>query len=111
MATQQLDTVVGHIRKLAVAPDARPADAELLRRFAARRDEAAFAALVERHGRLVLGVCRRVPGQEQDAEDAFQPAFLVLARSAGPSRTCEKVAGGRPLPCGPPSPASPSAPR
>lgn len=61
-------------------------DAELLRRFAHTRDEAAFELLVWRHGPMVLGLCRRAIRDEQLAEDAFQAVFLVLARKAGSVR-------------------------
>ena len=58
-------------------------DAELVRRFVERRDEAAFTILVRRYGGVVFGVCRRLLRHEQDAEDAFQATFLVFARNAG----------------------------
>jgi RNA polymerase sigma factor (sigma-70 family) len=70
-------------RRLSAADAAGIADAELVRRFAEQRDEGAFTALVQRYGTVVLGVCRRVLRHEQDAEDAFQATFLVLARNAG----------------------------
>ncbi|VTR91382.1 sigma-70 family rna polymerase sigma factor : RNA polymerase sigma factor, sigma-70 family OS=Singulisphaera acidiphila (strain ATCC BAA-1392 / DSM 18658 / VKM B-2454 / MOB10) GN=Sinac_0102 PE=4 SV=1: Sigma70_r2: Sigma70_r4_2 [Gemmata massiliana] len=60
----------------------KSADAELLARFVATRDESAFAALVDRHTPTVLGACRRLLGHAQDAEDAAQAVFLLLARNA-----------------------------
>jgi RNA polymerase sigma factor (sigma-70 family) len=78
MATHRLRLVV---RQLHATVEAQ-SDAQLLTEFVTARDEAAFAALVRRHGPMVLGVCRRILDHTQDAEDVFQATFLVLARKA-----------------------------
>jgi RNA polymerase sigma factor (sigma-70 family) len=83
MASGPLRGVLRHIRKLAGAPDlAEPSDADLLKRFAYQQDGEAFADLVQRHGPMVLGVCRRILRNADDADDAFQATFLILVRKA-----------------------------
>ncbi|MBN9519083.1 sigma-70 family RNA polymerase sigma factor [bacterium] len=71
---------------------AAAADHDLLRRFADGRDEAAFEAVVARHGAMVFEVCRGVLGGDTDAEDAFQATFVVLATRAGAVRRSESLA-------------------
>ncbi len=86
--------VLRYIRKVAAAEHAPDLpDRELLRRFVSRGDGAAFAALVRRHGPMVLRLCRRVLRHEQDAEDAFQAAFLVLSRQAASLCPRESLSG------------------
>src|SRR5712691_2148448 len=92
MSSTQVGAVLGYIRKLAAdRQDKDLPDRQLLERFAAHRDEAAFAALLKRHGPMVLGVCRSVLHNLHDAEDAFQAAFLVLTRKAGSIHRREAV--------------------
>lgn len=83
MPTAQISSVVQHLRKAVVLHKfAGLPDGQLLGHFVDRRDEAAFAALVNRHGPMVWGVCRRLLRNHQDAENAFQATFLVLVRKA-----------------------------
>src|SRR5262245_59857184 len=87
MTRKSLGGVLQHACRLAAVRGALElGDRELLARFVAGKDEAAFAVLVERHGPMVLGVCRRALGSAHDAEDACQAAFLVQAQKAGSIR-------------------------
>jgi RNA polymerase sigma factor (sigma-70 family) len=83
MPIDETTDVLHHLRKVVLRQDgAGLSDGQLLECFVSRRDDAAFEALVRRHGPMVLGVCRRVLGHVADAEDAFQATFLVLVRKA-----------------------------
>src|ERR1700730_17250340 len=83
MASEQTTPVTQFPRQIAgPPPDPDLADRHLLERFVSARDQAAFAALVQRHGPMVLGVCRRLLRDAHEAEDAFQATFLVLVHKA-----------------------------
>src|SRR5260370_38836101 len=93
MTRSPAPTLLGHIRQLVgPRPDSRT-DRELLHSFLAGREEASFGLLIQRHAPLVWGVCRRALRHEQDAEDAFQAAFLILAKKAASIRNTETVGG------------------
>jgi RNA polymerase sigma factor (sigma-70 family) len=131
MGKNAVASVLRRLRTLAAGQVADgQADPLLLERFARQRDEAAFAALLERHGPMVLGVCRRALRDEHLAEDVLQATFLVLVRNAGAirNRAClggwlhgvavrlvrkakaqaARAAGGRERP-GPEAPPGPAA--
>src|ERR1700674_5475375 len=86
MAVSQASKVFHCIRTLALNQCDGAMDGNLLDLYVRQKDEAAFESLVRRHGRMVLGVCRRVLGNSHDAEDAFQATFLVLVRKAASIR-------------------------
>jgi RNA polymerase sigma factor (sigma-70 family) len=87
------ETAFAALRRLAaLPPDPRP-DEELLSKFVADRSDAAFAAIVARHGGLVLDVCRSVLRNEADAEDAFQATFIALANDVRRIRRPAALAG------------------
>jgi RNA polymerase sigma factor (sigma-70 family) len=93
MAPIQPKVLYRHLRRLAAGPRADAfTDHTLIQRFVAAGDEEAFAALVSRHGPMVLRVCRYVLGNVHDAEDAFQATFMVLARKAAGLPCRESVA-------------------
>jgi RNA polymerase sigma factor (sigma-70 family) len=91
MATSPLAGIVGYLRGLGGGREDALADRELLLRFVAQRDEAAFALLLQRYGPLVLSVCRQVLRDAHEAEDAFQATFLLLARKATTIRRGEAL--------------------
>src|SRR5262245_37174085 len=77
MTNRNLSSLLDQLDRFLAEPDE-----QLLSRFIATRDEASFAAIVRRHGPMVLGVCRRLLRHHQDAEDCFQATFIILARRA-----------------------------
>jgi RNA polymerase sigma factor (sigma-70 family) len=92
MATTSVSGLIRHLRQVFLRQDgAGSTDSELMALYVNRREDAAFEALVHRHGPMVLGVCRRILRNEADAEDAFQATFLVLVRKAASLRSWDTV--------------------
>src|SRR5262245_57571253 len=84
MSQGTLGTLRSHVQRIAAADRMDGLNYRQSHdRFSSRREPAARAALVRRHGRLVLSACRQVLTNETDVEDAFQATFLVLLRKAG----------------------------
>lgn len=91
MADSRTEAVLGQLSRWLDETRTSQDDCRLLERFVAQRDEDAFAELMARHGPLVFGLCRRMLGNVQDAEDVFQATFLVLARKAATIRKPESL--------------------
>ena len=91
MATSSLGKAIRRTLLRLEGP-AATADGQLLERFAAQCDEAAFEELVRRHGPMVMRLCRRLLRENSDVEDVFQATFVVLARRAGSVRKHQSVA-------------------
>jgi RNA polymerase sigma factor (sigma-70 family) len=92
MKPSPLERVLRQIRATAAAGRLSAApDRHLLDLFVRQRDETAFAAMLERHGPMVLGVCRRTLADEHGADDVFQAVFLLLARKAASIRRRDSV--------------------
>lgn len=92
MSTSGMRDFLAGLRQLALCDDDGLSDGTLLETYVQSRDEPALSALVRRHSTMVWGVCRRVLGGGQDAEDAFQTTFVVLVRKAASIRDRTKVA-------------------
>src|SRR5579884_429729 len=92
MPDQQLSDVIRYVRRIVGAEDKVRTDRELLAAFTTRNDQTAFTTLVKSHGPMVMGICRRVLHHLQDAEDAFQATFLLLARQSAGIRKQESLA-------------------
>src|SRR5262249_22642866 len=90
MPANAVPSLLQHVRRLAASASS---DEALLADFLARRSDEAFAAILGRHGPMVLNVCRRVLHDGHAAEDCFQATFLVLARRAGAVRRPASLAG------------------
>jgi RNA polymerase sigma factor (sigma-70 family) len=92
MSHAQRNLVLRYLRRIAGAPGTNDVtDGELLARFVARHDEAAFELLLWRHGTMVLHVCRDVTRDPHAAEDAYQATFLTLIRKAASIRAGESL--------------------
>src|SRR5436309_12872663 len=90
--TSRTDNVLQQLRRAVGLPDGCGlTDGQLLEGFVSRRETAALEALVQRHGPMVWGVCRRVLANHHDAEDAFQATFLVLVRKASSIKPRDRV--------------------
>jgi RNA polymerase sigma factor (sigma-70 family) len=93
MATDSWNQLLRYLRRVTDPDCAQVGDGQLIERFLAARDEAAFTALVRRHGPMVFALCCRLLHDEHDAEDAFQATFLVLARKAASVRRHRSLGG------------------
>jgi Sigma-70 region 2 len=93
MPQATLEDVLRYLRKTcAVQVHRELTDSELLARYVAEREDDVFAVFMHRHGRMVLGICKRLLADSHDAEDCFQATFLVLAQKAASIR---KVSGNQ----------------